>query len=85
MLTTTVQFETLQIGEAGRTHMLGYYLHDEKVVASFMEQINGTRRWEIIEPPAELLDAGGLLQEFVDQLQATTNAQALVTPTETYQ
>lgn len=81
MLTTRVQFESFRLGETGAEHMLGYYQHDEELVASFMEQIPSTRRWRVIEPPSELT---GFLREFVDELQATTNARALVTPSDTY-
>lgn len=84
MLTTTVQFEAFRLGEVGAEHMLGYYHQDGELVASFMEQEPISKLWNIIEPPSELSSMEGLLQEFVDHLQATTNAKALVTPNNTF-
>lgn len=84
MLTTTVRFETLRLDEAGAEHMLGYYHQEGELVASFMEQNTTSKLWNIIEPPAELTAVKGLLREFVDELQASTLARALVTPSATY-
>ncbi len=84
MLTTTVQFEAFRLGEAGMEHMLGYYYQNGELVASFMEQKPISKLWDIIEPPPELSSTPGLLREFVDYLQATTHAKALVTPSNTY-
>lgn len=80
MLTTHVQFEAFKISETGEEHWLGYYIQDNEIVASFMKRVEGTRRWKIIEPPAELSVSRELLSEFVHELQVTTNARALVTP-----
>lgn len=84
MLTTTVQFETFRLGETGVEHMLGYYHQEGELVASFMKQNPTSKLWDIIEPPTELTSMEGLLQEFVDELQASTLARALVTPSATY-
>lgn len=84
MLTTTVQFEAFRLGEAGVEHMLGYYYQEGELVASFMKQNPTSKLWGIVEPPTELTDMEGLLQEFVDELQAGTLARALVTPSATH-
>lgn len=84
MLTTTVQFEAFRLGEVGPEHMLGYYHKGCEHVASFMVQDPISKLWSIVEPPLELLSCEGLLQEFVDELQASQRALALITPSNTY-